>query len=42
MEAEGLLKTVGIDPMTGSKRRQLTSAGREQTELEAQAEATKH
>jgi hypothetical protein len=43
MEAEGLLKTVGIDPITGSKRRQLTSTGREQAEVEAQAkQATKH
>ena len=41
MESEGLLKTVGIDPITGSKRRQLTSAGREQADVEAQAEQAK-
>jgi HEAT repeat protein len=41
--SNGLLETVGIDPITGSKRRKLTSAGREQAELEAQAKhATKH
>jgi hypothetical protein len=41
MESEGLLQTVGIDPITGSKRRKLTYAGR--AELEAQAnQATKH
>jgi hypothetical protein len=42
MEAMGLLKTVGIDPITGAKRRQLTSTGREQADLEVQAkQATK-
>jgi hypothetical protein len=42
MEAEGLLKTVGIDPITGSKRRQLTSAGRERADLEARASKRRH
>jgi hypothetical protein len=43
MEAMGLIETVGIDPVTGSKRRRLTSAGRERAELEAPAkQATKH
>src|SRR5262249_32956133 len=43
MEAMGLLDTVGLDPITGLKRRQLTAKGRELAELEAQAkEATKH
>ena len=43
MEAQGLLKTVGVDPITGSKRRQVTSAGRQQAEVEAQAkQARKH
>jgi|SRR4029077_4373611 hypothetical protein len=43
MEARGLLETVGIDPITGSKQRQLTAKGQEQAELEAQTkEATKH
>jgi len=43
MEAMGLLETVGLDPITGLKRRQLTAKGRELAELEAQAkEATKH
>ena len=43
MEAMGLIETVGIDPVTGSKRRRLTSAGRERAELEAQAkQAPKH
>jgi hypothetical protein len=43
MEARGLLETVGIDPITGSKQRRLTAKGEEQAELEAQTkEATKH
>jgi len=43
MEAMGLLETVGLDPITGLKQRQLTAKGRELAELEAQAkEATKH
>jgi hypothetical protein len=43
MEAEGLLETVGIDPITGLKRRQLTAKGKGQAELQAQAEeTTKH
>jgi hypothetical protein len=43
MEAMGLLETVGLDPITGSKRRLLTAKGRELVELEAQPkEATKH
>ena len=43
MEARGLLETIGIDPITGSKRRRLTAKGRECADLEAQVkEATKH
>jgi hypothetical protein len=42
MEAEGLLKTVGIDPITGSKRRQLTSAGRKAAAQAQAKQATKH
>jgi hypothetical protein len=43
MEAKGLLETMGIDPITGSKRRRLTAKGRESADLEARVkEATKH
>jgi hypothetical protein len=40
LEAEGLLETVGIDPVTGSKVRQMTAKGREHPEL--WAEKPKH
>jgi len=33
LEAEGLLETVGIDPVTGSKVCQMTAKGREHPEL---------
>ena len=43
LEAEGIVETVGIDPISGLKRWGLTAKGRERAELEAQAEdATKH
>jgi hypothetical protein len=43
LEAEGIVETVGIDPISGQRRRRLTAKGRERAELEAQAEdATKH
>jgi hypothetical protein len=33
LEAEGLLETVGVDPVTGSKIRRLTAKGRERADL---------
>jgi hypothetical protein len=43
MEARGFLETIGVDPITGSKRRRLTAKGRQCAELETQVEeATKH
>jgi hypothetical protein len=37
LEALGLLETVEIDPVTGSKRRQITAKGRKLFDLNAQA-----
>jgi hypothetical protein len=37
MEAMGLLETVGMDPVTGSKRRRLTAKGWKPADLDAQA-----
>jgi hypothetical protein len=43
MEAMGLIETVGIDPITGSKRRRLTAKGLEKAQFERQAkEVTQH
>ena len=36
LEARGLLETIGVDPITGSKRRQLTAKGRQYAKLAAQ------
>ena len=38
LEAMGLLETIGIDPVTGSKRRRLSAKGRELADLEDEAE----